>query len=71
MLTSRWDMTFVLLFTRFIICVWVSWCEDVPVIAGTHRGFGFPGAGVTDGCESPNTGAENQPRVFCKSNRHS
>lgn len=69
MLNSRHDMTFVLLFTRFLMCVWVSGCEYVLVIAGTHRGFGFPGAGVTDGCEPPNMGSENQTRVFCKSSR--
>lgn len=48
---------------------WVSRCEYVLVIAGTHRGFGFPGAGVTDGCEPPNMGSENQTRVFWKSSR--
>ena len=28
-----------------------------------------PGAGVTEGCELPNVGAENQTQVFCKNSK--
>ena len=51
------------------VCVYTCVCTWVQVPM-EPRGINLPAAGVTDSCELPDVGAENQTQVICKSHTH-